>query len=502
MADDSQKPTWCRLTIPNDATHMRLVQQFVSGVAEQIGFDELDRSRIELAVEEAVGNVIEHAFAPGETAHFDVTCDRVPNGIEIRIHDDGLPHDPTLAPEYDPSAALDKQAGEGLGGFLMKKLTDRYEFHNLGAKGKETRLVKFLDTPNVTDEEPGKEPEIPLPPDEEPAVQAEFEIRQMQREEAIEVARCVYDSYGYSYANEHIYYPERVAAMNESGDILSAVAVSDTGEIGGHVALIFHEHFAPELGIAVVKQKFRGCKLATRLGDFLVGESQSREAAGLQVKQVTVHPYTQKFCQKQGYLDCGFLLAHSPKTLSFKGIADELEQRNSDVVGYKFLRAPEPSDAYLPSRHAEAIRRLYANLDAPLAERNASAAGDPGSDREHSVVNVSINAVRSLAEIRVPQCGDDIVSVLKQELRRVRREEVRVVEMFLPLSDPAAAEVVPELEALGFFFTGIMPGTADGDATIMQYFNGIDIDYSALHVVSEPAQELLAYIEQHDPYSA
>lgn len=507
MGDDRLQPGWCKLTVPNDLSYVPVAQSFVAGVASQIGFGQDDLHRIELAVEEASANVIEHAFAPGEDAHFDVLCQRVPHGIEIRIHDDGLPYDPTLAPDYDPSADLDGQDGLGLGGFLMKHLMDEYEFCNLGAKGKETRLVKYLDSPNVVDEEPGKEPETPEPPSSRPVETTEFAIRAMRPEEAIEVARCVYDAYGYSYANEHVYYPERVAAMNQSGYLLSAVASAESGEIGGHAALIFHEDFAPELGIAVVKREFRGCRLATRIGEFLVEQAISRSIQALQVKQVTVHPYTQKFCQKQGYLDCGFLLAHSPKTLSFKGIADDLGQRNSDVVGMNYLQPPGPVSIYPPERHADMIQKLYASLGVPAAEgtpvdtsRRRPVGHDGASSESATVMSCSVNSMRALAEIRISRYGDDVLRIVKQELRRLRLEEVRVIEMFLALGDPMTREVVPALEELGFFFTGIMPHTSTGDALIMQYFNGAEVDYDAMHVVSDVARELLDYIKQNDPY--
>ena len=501
MSSEQPDRNWCRLTMPNDLAYVSVVQSFVCNVAVHFGFARDALQGVELAVEEAVANVIEEAFSPDEVAHFDVSCRQIPNGIEIVIHDNGLPYDPALASEYDPHAAIESQEAAGLGHFLIRKSMDAYEFRNLGTEGKETRMVKYVSSLNIADEAPGKEPETPEPPPSEPpAEMADFEVRRMQRSEAIEVARCVYDAYGYSYANEHVYYPERVAAMNEDGQLLSAVAVTESGEMGGHAALIFHEHFAPELGIAVVKKKYRGCKLASRLGEFLVEQALARNISRLQVKQVTVHPYTQKFCRKQGYLDCGFLLAHSPKTLSFKGIADQLEQRNSDVVGFRYLQPPTPATVYLPPRHADMIRRLYANLQAPIEEPAPGDAED-GTGEGETVMNSTVNSLRALAEIRIPHYGADAIGSIKHELRRLRLEEVRVVELFLGLTDPMTAKLTPELEELGFFFTGLMPGADGGDAMIMQLFNGVCIDYGALQIVSDTATKLLAYIAKIDPYA-
>ena len=57
------------------------------------------------------------------------------------------------------------------------------------------------------------------------------------------------------------------------------------------------------------------------------------------------------------------------------------------------------------------------------------------------------------------------------------------------------------LEELGFIFTGILPETQIGDALVMQYFNGVYIDYDQIVLVSELAQELLEYIKKNDPRS-
>ncbi len=59
---------------------------------------------------------------------------------------------------------------------------------------------------------------------------------------------------------------------------------------------------------------------------------------------------------------------------------------------------------------------------------------------------------------------------------------------------------VPEIEKLEFFFTGIMPETGGGDSIILQYLNGVQIEYEDLTVVSDIANELLKYVRGNDPY--
>ena len=58
----------------------------------------------------------------------------------------------------------------------------------------------------------------------------------MEPSEALEVAKTVYRTYGYSYAHDYIYYPEKIIALNASGEVQSAVAVTEADEIAAREA--------------------------------------------------------------------------------------------------------------------------------------------------------------------------------------------------------------------------------------------------------------------------
>lgn len=489
------------IRLPNDHNLVPAAISYASAVAEIAGFSPDDTNKIQLAVEEACVNVINHSFLNDKEAEFDLHFLKNLNGIEIHIHDMGLPYDPDMAPVYDPAADLLKQDMSGLGSFLISKTMDQYRFNNLGVKGKEVVLIKYFNTPSILEEHSGlKEAEVVTPPVPGVAVeQIDFNIRLMKTAEAVEVCRCVYDCYGYSYANENIYFPDRVAAMNQEGKLRSAVAVTDEGEMGGHFALIFYDKLPAEVGIAVTKKKFRGQGFARQLGEFLELEARKDGLRGLQVKEVTAHPYTQKFCMKLGYKDCGLLLAHSPKTLSFKGIADKLKQRNSDVLGFKYLENPKPRIIYPPENHREMIGMLYQNIG-DLVE--CGSIDHTIQLKEQCVTEVKVHTLRSLAEISIVEYGLDTMKVMRNEMRKIFADEIQVIELYLSLSDPMTPTIVPQLESMGFIFTGVLPETSQGDSLIMQYFNGVYIDYDQIVLVTDVAKKLLEYIKQHDPQAS
>ena len=56
-----------------------------------------------------------------------------------------------------------------------------------------------------------------------------------------------------------------------------------------------------------------------------------------------------------------------------------------------------------------------------------------------------------------------------------------------------------EFEKLGFFFAGILPESRMGDVLILQYLNNVEFDYDKMHILTDLAKELSAYIKAHDP---
>ena len=54
-------------------------------------------------------------------------------------------------------------------------------------------------------------------------------------------------------------------------------------------------------------------------------------------------------------------------------------------------------------------------------------------------------------------------------------------------------------EEAGFIFSGVLPGGRSGDWLIMQFFNGVVVDYDAIQVEDAATAGLLAYIRANDP---
>ena len=64
----------------------------------------------------------------------------------------------------------------------------------------------------------------------------------------------------------------------------------------------------------------------------------------------------------------------------------------------------------------------------------------------------------------------------------------------MPLSEPGAAQVCASLEALGFFFSGIVPDLVGDDILRLQYLNDVEIDVASAQIASDFGKDLIAYV--------
>ena len=97
------------------------------------GLQEDTTLQIALAVEEAVSNVINHAFA-GLPPPFLITVrlDITSRAVAIEIVDNGHPFDPTTAPDPDVSLSLEGRSPGGLGIHLIRGMMDRVTYRRTG----------------------------------------------------------------------------------------------------------------------------------------------------------------------------------------------------------------------------------------------------------------------------------------------------------------------------------------------------------------------------------
>jgi len=118
------------------------IRDFVVQAAKRAGFDEKDVYAVELAVDEACTNIIEHAYGNQESGEIECTCDVREGEIVIVLRDHGKPFDPDKIPEPNFSVGLAELKPRGAGLFIMKKMMDEVKFTFDSKKGNTLRMVK------------------------------------------------------------------------------------------------------------------------------------------------------------------------------------------------------------------------------------------------------------------------------------------------------------------------------------------------------------------------
>lgn len=116
------------LTIEASLEALAEISDFVVDEARAAGLDEHAVWEVQLSVDEAATNVIQHSYSrqPGPIT---VSTRASGSEFEVTIRDRGRPFDPEKVPEPDLVSPLEERKTGGLGLFLMRKLMDRVAFH-------------------------------------------------------------------------------------------------------------------------------------------------------------------------------------------------------------------------------------------------------------------------------------------------------------------------------------------------------------------------------------
>jgi anti-sigma regulatory factor (Ser/Thr protein kinase) len=473
-----------RLTLRNKLEFLPEALSLVRGITTKMGLPEKDASRMELVVEEACVNVIEHAFE-GQNSTYDIFIIRRPGQIVVAVEDRGLPIDFQKMEEGQVS---------GLGTVLMKTLADEVHYVNLGREGKRVELIK-----NVPEKDFAcylKESDSPTMSENvaaAPYLETEIDIRLMRPDETVSLARCAYRCYGYTYSTDNFYFPERVREMVESGIMISIVAVDPQGEVIGHFAVVKEtpEALVGETGQAIVDPRYRSQGILKKMGVLLSNLNQAAGMLGTYSEVVTVHPYSQKSGLSRGYLEMGILLGFTPATMNFKALQGEGDHKRRPVVlFYKWLNREPVRVVYPPSHHARVLEQIYGNAKLGRNFVSASAPDIP----VHCRVNVKVQTEAGRAFLQVMEYGQDLVEVLRLRLRELCLKRLDCIYLDLPLTHPAIQHFCDSIEELGFFFGGLLPEVHEGDMLRLQYINNAEMEMVDVHLASAFSRELYRYV--------
>jgi serine/threonine-protein kinase RsbW len=135
------------LEVPSSTENLVLIRDFVTRIGQQARLDEQEISNLELAVDEACANVIEHAYGldTRQEVIIQAICDE--EAVRISVFDTGKGFDPTgVTPASIDTLVTERRSG-GLGIRLIKALMDEVSYQIQPGQKNELHMIKRLKKP-------------------------------------------------------------------------------------------------------------------------------------------------------------------------------------------------------------------------------------------------------------------------------------------------------------------------------------------------------------------
>lgn len=141
------------LVVPNHTNYLVKVREIVMESAAHATSDSREIGRIILAVDEALSNIIEHAYKEcGERSEISIIIDADPTRFEVLIVDSGKEFDPSNIPVPDVREHVREGKKGGLGIFLMRQIMDEVKYTFVQGLRNELRMIKYFRNQGGQDE--------------------------------------------------------------------------------------------------------------------------------------------------------------------------------------------------------------------------------------------------------------------------------------------------------------------------------------------------------------
>jgi serine/threonine-protein kinase RsbW len=129
-------------SFPGKFEHLEDISQMVGQAAEKAGLDDSGVYAVQLAVDEACTNIIEHAYGGEGLGLIDVTTHVKPTCLIVQLRDFGRPFDPASIPVPQTNLPLEEIQPRGIGLYLIRKMMDEIKFEFTTDRGNILTMVK------------------------------------------------------------------------------------------------------------------------------------------------------------------------------------------------------------------------------------------------------------------------------------------------------------------------------------------------------------------------
>jgi len=132
------------LHVPSSTENLAMIRDFVKSIGTQSGMEDLDVARLELAVDEACANVIEHAYDDDTSKEVEIRASVDETSVQIEVVDTGKGFDPAAVEQLKVKDLMTAKRSGGLGMRLMKSFMDEVHYEVQPGVKNELKMVKRL----------------------------------------------------------------------------------------------------------------------------------------------------------------------------------------------------------------------------------------------------------------------------------------------------------------------------------------------------------------------
>lgn len=133
------------ILLNNDVQEVPVLAVFIDGICNDMRLNNLTRSRIHLAIEEAVVNVMNYAYPEGTRGHAYLEVTAEDGVLNFVLRDRGKAFDPTSVAEVDVDSYVAKRSAGGLGIHLIRQYMDSISYERTAEGQNVLKMTKKID---------------------------------------------------------------------------------------------------------------------------------------------------------------------------------------------------------------------------------------------------------------------------------------------------------------------------------------------------------------------
>ena len=128
-------------------SNLHAVREFMTRHVKASALLDRDKSKVVLAVDEAVANIVKHAYQMTGTGEVQIRVRFDDRKFEVFVYDSGIRFDPgaVKSPDMGEHVRLGKKTGLGI--FLMRQIMDEVLYNFREGSKNELHLIKYVDPP-------------------------------------------------------------------------------------------------------------------------------------------------------------------------------------------------------------------------------------------------------------------------------------------------------------------------------------------------------------------